>query len=1695
MSHRYNWSNLRRMAIRAGFVPILTLEMVSLPSVASLNKSPSNDVLIAQDACADVSSTLASAEAALSQKESEDAPDDFLRSLERSLNHANSQSSPTRDDCTRYFIDFGQYLGQELAQTELSDTYKLASIITGIRRLATFEDFSDKDRLTLVQGSLIQLNSLLVKLSGLSTIDNYLTDGASADGEIVERIQRQISVQVTALKAAEETAIQLLLLEPSSSNDSLIRETLAHLQRYGSPDGDSLELPEKLEITDAGRRVIEVSLTSLQVAALNGIEAVGYALLKCESDSPELDYSSECESVSYGGASQQLQATAPSLEEQLLQEANSKDLSLLSDLELARRVAMVRALAAVSSLQRAECSTSCSLRTLVRIIASPATESSDSNIEPLRVRAAAIAAIDKSAALNQQQFTNHVLPALRQIAEIDDTSRTISNENIAVRTQAAEIASRIVGRLHREPLLSTEGHSNGNESSGLAFADQEDGSALLVLLKQGLESDVEEVKSNAQAIFSQQYGSNLDQLTATIQQARNTNNYALLQTAVRAAGGVNYRRIEPRQGGLQTLMRELALTLSDKPSNSASENQSLIRGNAAFALGQIATFHPELFYSPNISPEASGLIAILNTLSDPTSEVVVQASYALSQYSVALNSHMKVSETLKRLGISSSPLNLAPNAQDTRKKLQACLLHILEKQTPSSEGGEGCTLANDFEPVSSEEAAVAAAFVLGQIGIEDRETVEQLIEVLRTDISDDVWESIVVYALSEISPTNADAIAPLIEFFEAPIPQALTPQTREDIEQLRRVLMEVIDVIAPEDPNTVRKFVDILNQYVFRDSSDFDYVTQVLATSAIESIASKANNSELVSESSAIKLHLRNSNSSLQQYLTNFNSSMLVCSGIAFALSEFEINANEKSFVDTLENLGLAGTRAPYCQGSENLEDFGLEEEQVIQSNLLQAGALSALGSLTPDHPKREQAIIALDSAIDLENSIEVNRAALEASKRLVLTNQGSLGTCSDLNKQSNELLPICNLLRPFQEDFVSTSSDNPESNVRLQEIRAAAFEQIQDITFDWQRGNGSEHSYLTFRNSIYPIVNTTVDLYSRENEFYLEFFQLLFTVLMSNSELLSSLDGESISNSLRLLGVQESQYTGIARACVDRSSFRAMEGESVCSTVALLVGAFGQNASTQLASDSQETEVKLFGQSLRLLTGPLATNQEPLYKTFELNEQTINAPNVQATVAFALGNMNTSYIGVDTALRELIKDPSPQVRNTAAMAISEIGSFNVLSELEKELNSPGDPESDDDSRPDTIRAISHIYQTRINDSVTMDDTLVSNFIELARSHESLDVRREALFALGYTSSADETVSDVLNQILLSPESDSQESIELRIVAAYALGELGMANSETVRALSTIIKDSEEPPEIRTSAAYAISRLWSEENPPDVGSARQAQGALTQLATSPDDRSRAMAIYALGRLATSTRSLSSRDINVSRGLSEVLSALDREELPEDLRIVATSSMRNLSSWNTPLTNRALEESSSESVFVRLNAIEVLGFLPERTNANLRNEVIATLVYILADEQEYPSIRLEACKALLGESEDDGLCAIKSEPKQDRIGILNSDERAQLTSLEEVAKSLNQLQKLAANLRAPNFFSGYRSIGGINIRSGEEVVLGFTADLEEAILYLLEIIRGSAPGGIDRVRDVSSRRGRGSDQLDATVSPCRKGCRS
>ena len=1128
------------------------------------------------------------------------------------------------------------------------------------------------------------------------------------------------------------------------------------------------------------------------------------------------------------------------------------------------------------------------------------------------------------------------------------------------------------------------------------------------------------------------------------------------------------------------MTQELALTLSDKPSDPASENQSLIRGNAAFALGQVATFHPELFYSPNISPEANGLIAILNTLSSPTPEVVVQSSYALSQYSIALNSHIKVSETLKRLDISESLLNLTPNAQDTRKKLQVCLLHIIEKQTPSSEANEGCNLANELESVNSEEAAVAAAFVLGQIGIEDRETVERLIEVLRTEISDNVRESIIVYALSEISPTSADAIAPLVEFFESTIPQTLTPQAREDTQRLRGALMEVIDVIAPEEPNIVRKFVGVLNQQVFSKSSDFDYVTQVLATSAIESIASKANNSELASESSAIKLHLQNSNSSLQQYLTNLNSSMLVCSGIAFALSEFEISASEKSLVDTLENLGLGNMSAPYCQGSVDLEDFDSEEEQVIQRNLLQAGALFALGSLTPDHPKREQAIRILDSAINPSNSIEVNRAALEASKRLVLTSQQSFGTCSDLNKQSNELLPICSLLRPFQEDFVSTSSDNPEANVRLQEVRSEAFEQIQDVVFDWQKEeNNSEHNSQVFGHTIYPVLSTAVDLYHREDEHYLDFFQLLFTGLKSNFDQLSSVDSESIWKSLELLVVSENDDTAISEDCVSRSSFRAMGGESVCSTVALLVGAFGQSVSTQLSTDSQETEIKLLGQSLRLLTGPLATNQEPLYKNFELNEQTINSPNVKATVAFALGSMNTSYSGVDTALRELIKDPSPQVRNTAAVAISEIGSFNVLSELEKELNSPDDPDSDDDSRPDTIMAISHIYQTRTDDSVIANDTLVSRFIELARSHESLDVRREALFALGYTSPADETVLDILNQILFSPEADSQESIELRIVAAYALGEIGIADSDTIRALTTIIRDSKEPPELRTSAAYAISRLWSEEKPPDVDSARQSQDALTQLAAdSPDDRSSAMAIYALGRLAASTRSLSSRDINVSRGLSDVLSALEREQLPEDLRIVATSSMRNLSRWNTPLTKRILEESSSESVFVRRNAIERLGFLPGRTDASLRNEVIATLVYILADEQEYPSVRLEACKALIGESKNDDLCAIKSQPKQDRTGILTSDERAQLASLEEIAISLNQLQRLASALRAPNYFSGFRSTNPTLLRSGESVLLEFASNDVRSLLILLEIIRTEP----STVRSTASERSNDSTSL-------------
>lgn len=306
MSHRYNWSNLRRVALYAGLI----LEILSLPSMASLTKSSSISLPVAQDACAEVLLRLASAEAALSQEESEDAPDDFLESLEHSLSHASSQSSPIRDDCTRYFVAFNQYLGQELAQTELSDTYRLAAIVTGIGRLATFEDFSDEDRLTLVRDSLIQVNSLLVKFPELPAITNYLGDGLPANEEIVERIQRQISVQVTTLETAKESAIQLLLLESSSRNGSLIRETLAHLQQYGSLDEDSLELPEEFEITDADLREIKISWISLQVSALSGIEAVGYTFF---------------ELGPAGGASQQLQTTASFLQEQLLQEANSND--------------------------------------------------------------------------------------------------------------------------------------------------------------------------------------------------------------------------------------------------------------------------------------------------------------------------------------------------------------------------------------------------------------------------------------------------------------------------------------------------------------------------------------------------------------------------------------------------------------------------------------------------------------------------------------------------------------------------------------------------------------------------------------------------------------------------------------------------------------------------------------------------------------------------------------------------------------------------------------------------------------------------------------------------------------------------------------------------------------------------------------------------------------------------------------------------------------------------------------------------------------------------------------------------------------------------------------------------------------------------------------------------------------------------
>lgn len=1628
----YPWGQSRLYPmLYLGIVPAMAWQFLGIPGTLVAARSLPAELLLAQSQCDDTSSPLVTAQEHLAQGQF----NLFLQSVDEALRTLNVNAQT----CSVFIAEFGQSLSDELqGRGSLDDPEtlsKLAVIVEGLRRIADAENLDQQEYSPQLHHWLGQLNQLLSQLP-------QSKGGSNA----------RLPAEIATLRAATDIAKVLLAQTQLPATDQLIADSLQQFQRYGLSPAKQIDRSQTISDTAADRASGESAQLSVRITALSGIEAIGYGL-----------FAQGRTEESEATINQLGQMVAPLQGQLLLERTATADLSQLSGLPLAQRVALVRALAATASVQPRDCSDRCGVLTLLQIISSPSIQPRQPNqVEPLRVRAAALAGIEDLADINSLRFSRTLLPILQDIAQT-----TTSTTEIAIRTQAADIASRMGNQIRR--------NASSPLAQDLALSDDQ---AILALLDAGLKPENDEaVRLNAQSIFARQYRNNLSQLASSIQQARTAENETLLETAIRSAGGVNYRRLDPQDASLRQLVRELTATLTEDFYEGVPASSTTLKSQTAFALGQIATVQPDLLLTPNPglheqanvfhnltlnSRQDSGLVALLNLLFDPSPEVVVQASYALSRYGVTLYNQALIAETLTGLNMPFATDNLAGTTA-VASSLQACLWQIIDRtnREPALEQiGSGAThnCVRSSTAATSEAAAVAAAFILGQIGVEDGALVSQLLEILKQEESPDIRESILVYALGSIAPNNADAIMPLIDFYS-------DPQNLSDV-ILQAQIMDIIDTIAPEDPGVVDSFFRSLQAYVFSQSLATNFETQVLATSAIENIALKAQTFSPGNQAISLRASLKTVQSNvLASYLRRTESSMLVCSGVAFATARIGISANELEPTNILRRLSTHRSGSSFCQ-PEDLPDLEPVAENRLQENLVHSGAISALGSLEANHPARAEIFQLLSTSINARNSIEVNRAALRSSTTLVLSpwdmNNGCNVSVSYISKIDQERA-IVNLLKPFSSNF--TSSSTTVTNV--QEIRAEALQQIKELLEKLQEkaDNCSEAARtsrdpLLLQNQAYyqyfltqavdTLLSEVVELHSQKSPMYLDILQVLSIL---NPNFLRSVSPDSARSYLQKLGVLGDSYTGIAADCVVQSRKDELSQETACSTIVLLIGGLWQDADQLLTSQTPETQISAFGESLRFLTGS-QRNRQPL--------ATHPSRNVRASVAFTLGEMGFVASETEMALQQLLSDDAPRVRDSAIAAIARLDSSNLLTSLRQNLDSPNAL-----TRQRAANALGRIAQmaNSSGQSAWRDGTLAraitAQLMYLSLHDDVSTVRREAIFALGYTSPGDSTVAQTLSQIVASTEAEDDG----RIVAAYALGQLGSANAETLAVLIQALIDTNSPT-LQASAAYAIAQLT-----PNIPTSDQHQllSPLLRLAgnQNQNERSRAMAHYALGKLAASATTFTARDFN---SIDQAFrSSFNDETVSENLRIVTTTATRDLPQWSHDLTSSIVAEANSGNFALRFNAVTTLGSLPDNVDRNLRNQATATLVKIVANEQENPSVRLEACKSLFGATIDN-LCAATPDSTIDQPGILDVGDRAQATPLVEIAVALNELQKLANTLRAPNYFTGYRSSTIELSRSGEAVFSSFQANDTLSMFILLEIIRAGQASVTNAARD-------------------------
>ncbi|WP_155834602.1 hypothetical protein [Leptolyngbya sp. PCC 6406] len=411
--------------------------------------------------------------------------------------------------------------------------------------------------------------------------------------------------------------------------------------------------------------------------------------------------------------------------------------------------------------------------------------------ETTLVQAAAIASLERLGF--HGTFGGSVQQQLREIAE--DTAEPLPH-----RVSALEIASRIADyrtqqlppittplsplqlAVTPDPTVTNSIFYQSTPPPGTSFSTSMN---LLSLLQSGLSSQID-IQQRAEIAFDQVYRRNFQQIYQAIAYLSGSGDPTLRKRTIEALGAVSYRQLPEPNAETEAEPPE-AVIVRFLGHNLLCSRDAEIRRSAAYALGQLAPYWPNLLVQTRLKPywynspadtiferedpgldqlctgspddEAGKQINVLSvlalSLNDSNERVIALSAYGLSRYGAALESRYQRSNSNAAL-TSSAPAQEPTNALVT--ELRVCMLALLSP-TRLTIWPNGVDLApryqfliEDFDDYSSQcayelpdrgsdRSAIASAYVLGQVGIsqssgveineDDIKTVRYLLRVLQ----------------------------------------------------------------------------------------------------------------------------------------------------------------------------------------------------------------------------------------------------------------------------------------------------------------------------------------------------------------------------------------------------------------------------------------------------------------------------------------------------------------------------------------------------------------------------------------------------------------------------------------------------------------------------------------------------------------------------------------------------------------------------------------------------------------------------------------------------------------------------------------------------------------------------------------------------------------------------------------------------